>query len=111
MSDENEVKKLNFSDDEDEKYISSEELIKCLSTIIQKIKDDEYNSITKQDIYDSLEEYITGVPKELDSDTVQYLFRGWWMTDIIRSINNPSYNRMELPSFSKCPFCFQHTLK
>lgn len=102
---------LNDSSD-DEEHITSEELIKHLSILIQDIKSEKFTPVAKQDMYDALEEYITGEQKALDPEAVQYLFRGWWMTDTIRRLNDTNQNPLQ-PSLSlpNCPYCLREMPK
>lgn len=98
---------LNCSSDNEE-HITSDELINRLSILVQNIKDEKFTSVIKQDIYDALEEYITGIPKALDPEAMQYLFRGWWMTDTIRRLSEPNYDPTQtIPLLPNCPFCLQ----
>jgi len=93
---------------DDEEYITSEELIEHLQKIIERVQDDKYTEVTKQDIFDSTEEYITGQPKTLDPDTVAYLFRGWWMTDTLRRVNAPDHDSAQPPPpLPNCPYCLR----
>ena len=91
--------------DEEDAFIPPEKLIETLEMLIGKIRSQHYSEVTIQDIYDSLEEYITGIPKKLDPETVAYLFRGWWISDAIRQAQSDSNPLgVKLPI---CPFCLQ----
>ena len=105
-----EIHEFNLSsDDEDEKYILPEELIEKLEKIIENIKKRVYTEIDLQDIADDIEEYISGNNvKSLDPEAVSYLFRGWWVTDALKRINNPNLvDGEKLPPLETCPFCLK----
>lgn len=96
--------------DFDEKYVDKHKVIKYLEILIRNIRDDKYTVVTQQDIYDSIEEYITEKIKPLDLKTMEYLFRGWWLTDTIGRALNPSANTLGHPPISNCPFCLRPTI-
>lgn len=100
---------LSSDDDDDEEYISPEELIEKLEKIIENVKEKVYTDIDRQDIADSMEEYISGNNlKTLDPEAVSYLFRGWWVTDALKRISNPNLtNGEKLPPLETCPFCLK----
>jgi hypothetical protein len=97
------------SDDEEDDYISSEELILQLQLLISNIKQGIYTDITNQDISDSIEEYISGKStKPIDSEAISYLFRGWWITDVLKRAQNPVCDTISKPDLlENCPFCLK----
>nr|QBK86648.1 MAG: hypothetical protein LCMAC102_04440 [Marseillevirus LCMAC102] len=94
----------------DEIYVDKDKVIKYLEILIKNIRDDKYTVVTQQDIYDSIEEYVTEKIKPLDLKTMEYLFRGWWLTDMIGRTLNPSANTLEPLPISNCPFCLRPTI-
>ena len=96
----------NALSDDEEEYISSEDLINKLQKLIDNLKEGVYTEVTRQDISDSLDEYISdGGPKPVDPDTISYLFRGWWITDALKRIQNPGLENP--PPLDNCPFCLR----
>jgi hypothetical protein len=102
-------KSCDSSDDEDELHISSEELIIKLQNLIDNVKKEIYTDVTRQDISDSIEEYISGKSlTPIDSDAISYLFRGWWITDAIKRAQDPDIEQnSEPPLLDNCPFCLK----
>lgn len=103
--------KISWDFQVEEGYITSEKLVRHLNTLITNIQDEKYTEVVKHDIYDALEEYITGIPQALDPEVIQYLFRGWWLTDILQRIaaaSSSNYNPSQLvPQLLICPYCIQ----
>ena len=99
----------DISSDEEEEYISSEELVEKLQELIAKVKRKTYTDVTRQDISDSIEEYISGKDlKPFDVEAISYLFRGWWVTDALRRVQNPDLkDGQTLPPLENCPFCLK----
>jgi hypothetical protein len=98
------------SDEEDceEEHISSEDLIIKLQNLIDNVKQNIYTDVTRQDISDSIEEYISGKSiKPIDPDTISYLFRGWWITDALKRAQNPGNENSEPALLDNCPFCLK----
>lgn len=89
---------------EDEKYIPSEELIEGLKMLIEKIQAGTYTESTLQDIYESIEMFINPNSSPLDPKMVSYLFRGWWISDILEKMESPDFSRED---FERCPFCLE----
>lgn len=81
----------------EEEYISPEDLTKHLETIIENIKNKKYSSSNRQNIFDVTEEYVTDVSQAIDPKFIEYLVRGWWISDIFNSMGNE-----ESPV---CPLC------
>jgi len=104
--------------DEDNEYITKEELIIELQYLLELVKTKKYQRSQLQDIHDSLEEYITGTPTRLDPSVIEYIIRGWWLTDSMKrlSSNNTLHretftadasNENTPGSCTVCPFCIQ----
>lgn len=87
--------------DEDNEYITKDELIIELNYLIELVKTKKYTRSHLQDIHDSLEEYITGESAKLDPVVIEYVIRGWWLTESIKKINNN-----ETPK-DMCPLCIR----
>lgn len=101
-------KNSDFSDEEE--YISENDLVDELEQLISKIKKGNCDDVTRQDIHDSIEEYLTGKNKSLplDKETLSYLFTGWWVKDSLRRISNPDVKPGEkLPPLAMCPYCLK----
>jgi hypothetical protein len=98
--------------DEDNEYITKEELIIELKYLMELVKTKNYQRSQLQDIHDSLEEFITGQPTSLDPSIVEYIVRGWWLTDNMkRLLGNNTLVREETHTNGIrreiCPFCIQ----
>lgn len=97
--------------DEDNEYITKEELVIELKYLLELVKTKKYQRSQLQDIHDSLEEYITGQPASLDPSIVEYIVRGWWLTDSMKRLTNNTLHREEMHKDSTrqeiCPFCIQ----
>ena len=85
----------------EEEHISPEDLTKHLEKIIENVKSEKYSSSSLQDIFDITEEYVTNVPQTIDPKIIEYLFRGWWVSDLFNSAGSE-----ECPT---CPFCLSST--
>ena len=82
-----------------EEYISAEDLITSLERLIVSIKNKRYSRGKLQDIFDSIEEFLTGKEKNLDPEALKYLIRGWWLTENVNKTKN-------FPE-SICPYCLK----
>lgn len=59
---------------------TDEKLISILEQIIKHIKEGNvYTPEDKEMMIHKIEEYTTGISKELDHKTIQYLFTGWFV--------------------------------
>lgn len=92
MSDE----EISFEND----HISTEDLVESLERLIEKVKSGNLQSSTRQDIYDSIEEYLTGKSKEIDPKTLSYLFRGWYVSSALDNLAPQSLSDI-------CPLCMR----
>jgi hypothetical protein len=92
MSDE----EISFEND----HISVEDLVENLQQLIEKVKSGNLQSSTRQDIYDSIEEYLTGKTKELDPKTLSYLFRGWFVSSALDNLEPQKLSDI-------CPLCMR----
>lgn len=102
--------------DEDNEYITKEELIIELQYLLELVKTKKYQRSQLQDIHDSLEEYITGTPTTLDPSVIEYIIRGWWLTDSMKRLSSNTTNLHQETitsndninsSCNVCPFCIQ----
>lgn len=97
--------KWDMSSD-DEEYISPANLCNYLGKLIENINNNKYTDVTRQDIFDSVEEYMTGESKNVDPDTLSYLFRGWWVSDSLRRAARENSERKILNP-PNCPYCLR----
>lgn len=97
------IYKSEVESDEENEYVTKDDLLLELNLLIESIKTKNYSRSQLQDIHDSMEEYITGVKSELDPIIVEYLIKGWWLTDNMKKLNGI------IPPTSPeiCPFCIQ----
>jgi hypothetical protein len=96
--------------DSSEEYISKDELIKELETLINIVKTKRVSRSFLQDIHDSIEEYITGEIKVLDPQVVNYIIQGWLVSNNI----HPHANSLPGSGSFLCPRCItqcHYTLK
>lgn len=86
----------------DKEHISAEELICKLNELIEKVKNDNLQSHVRQDIYDSIEEYLTTNKSSniIDPKTLSYLVRGWWLSSIIEGCDIENLSKV-------CPICIR----
>jgi|LakMenE18May11ns_1017448.scaffolds.fasta_scaffold9945944_4 hypothetical protein len=100
LSDEEEEENVSSSDDSsEEEYISKDELINELETLIEIIKTKRVSRSFLQDIHDSIEEYITGDTKVLDPQIVNYIVQGWLVLNNMHRQTTLSENE------NLCPLC------
>jgi len=88
----------------EEEYVTNNEVITQLQTIIEKVKSGDYNAGTKQDIYDCLNEYANGEESHpiATTNAITYLFRGLWLS---QALDNPE------SQLNTCPYCLRDLRK
>ena len=97
-----------MSDIED--YITKDDLVDHLESLIQLVKTNNFEDHKLQDIYDSIEEFIhsndirSGSDGTLDPTLTKYLFRGWYLSNMFDNLQKGIPVNSE---DSTCPMCMK----
>lgn len=87
----------DYTVNDDSEDIDDDKVINGLETIIENIRSNAYPDRIKKDIYDCIEEYVTGESSVLDEEIIKYIFRGWYMTQHLEYETDVNV----------CPVCIQ----